>query len=239
MAPPRSATIYQPRPPTPKLVAISVLLLLIGGVVGRLTAQPTLPATPGSNGGESATQNLDGPTRSENGVPTGFANTEAGAIAAATAYTSVLDGSTVLSPDERDAALDVIAASQARDRLGNALGSSSAVLEDALGLTPDALADPDFVARAVPAGYRVVSLSPDAATVEVWGTAVFVAPGRQASSNQWSTVTVELAWERDDWKLVARRTAPGPTPPAVPAPQAGLGRAINAFAEYTHVPIPD
>jgi hypothetical protein len=75
--------------------------------------------------------------------------------------------------------------------------------------------------------------------VRVWGTSVFFAEGRQVVSGGWSTETVMLRWERDDWRLVAFDGHEGPTPPDTPTPGvANIGEQINAFERFAYVAPP-
>ena len=217
------------------VVAVAALVLFVlGALLGRLTA-PDAGAPDGSRPPADAPT---GPVAAVGGVPVGYARTEAGAVAAAVAYTQVLDGIGGLGAASREAALELIASDDARGQLSTELAASAGVIAESLGLTAEAVDDEEFVARPIPAGYRIDSFTQDAASVSVWGTAVFIAPGRQASSDGWSTVTVELVWENADWRVSSRETADGPTPPDTPTPPKGIGTAINAFQEFAHAPLP-
>jgi hypothetical protein len=62
---------------------------------------------------------------------------------------------------------------------------------------------------------RTTSRSTDAARVEVWQVSVLTVP--QAPTRQdWSTLTYELVWEHDDWRVTAETVQPGPYPAAWP-----------------------
>jgi hypothetical protein len=152
---------------------------------------------------------------------------------------AALDGERGLIETERLAVLDVIAAEDAREPLAASMASGFDILVQSLGLTPDVVQDPGFVARSVLAGYEAEAYDEEQATVRIWGTSIFFAEGRQAISGVWSTETATLRWERDDWRLVAFDSEEGPTPPDTPAPVApGIGERINSFDRFVHVPPP-
>jgi len=71
--------------------------------------------------------------------------------------------------------------------------------------------------RVAPLATRVVAESADAATVDVWYVGV-VAGERLPTYEEWVTETYRLVWERDDWRVAAHTSAPGPRPD--PGPQA-------------------
>ena len=73
----------------------------------------------------------------------------------------------------------------------------------------------------------------DRATVAIWATGVVLADGRPLAMPEWRTTEVELVWERDDWRLIAFATTPGPAPSlAGDASTAGIATRINAFIPY-------
>ena len=57
-----------------------------------------------------------------------------------------------------------------------------------------------------------MSLDTDRATVEVWAVLVVGVPTAGAARQAWRTVTVELAWEREDWRIDGWQARSGPTP---------------------------
>ncbi len=231
----RRHTGGQRRWPVP--VGAALALVALGAVLGRATASP--PPVEQERPGDASAPS-PGPSRVEASVPIGYERSGAGAVAAATAYTAALGSPGAFLDDQRGAMLDVIAANSSRERLGAEIAQSFDVPVEALGLTPEVIRDRDFVARPVPAGYRLISYSDDEAVVEVWGTAVFFVPGRQATSGEWTTVTVELRWQRGDWRLAATRSREGPAPPETPTPPTpDIGERLNDFNRYAHVPIPE
>ena len=54
------------------------------------------------------------------------------------------------------------------------------------------------------------------AIVDVWSVLVVGVAGMGAPRQLWRTVTVDLVWERDDWRIDGWATVPGPTPALAP-----------------------
>jgi hypothetical protein len=231
------------RRPRPLLVLAGSGLLLLGILIGRATAAaPPPPLAEAERAAPAASEvwTVPGPTRVEAGAPVGFALTPAGAVAAAASYVTVLSGERMLVADERVSALTAIAAGDAAGELIQAVTPGMEIVVEGLGLTPEVVDDPGFVARSVPAGYRLDAYTDDEATVHVWHTSMIYAEGRHAVAGAWGTEVVRLRWEREDWRLVAFSSEEGPTPPSSAAsavPDVGL--AINSFAWFSHGPYPE
>ena len=63
-----------------------------------------------------------------------------------------------------------------------------------------------------PMAWKVESLRANEASVDVWTVTVLSAEEVAAPQSEWVTVTVDLEWVDDGWKLDALRDNPGPTP---------------------------
>lgn len=227
------------------LVLAAFAVLLAGLLLGRATATPR-PAVPSQASASGATEPAGqgipgtGPDRVEGGVPVGYARTEAGAVAAAAQYVAAFDGERGLVEADRRAVLDVIAADDARDDLAGRMRPGMELVAEQFGIDEGVARGPGFVARSVVVGHELAGYDGEEATVRVWATSIFFAEGRQAVTGGWSTETVRLRWERDDWRLVGFTSEEGPTPPDTPTPAtAGIGERINAFDRFVHVPAPE
>ncbi len=218
----------------PALAFAAVAMLALGVLIGRATTAPAPAPAPAPS---QPTAQGAGPSRLQDGVPVGYARTEAGAVAAAAQYVAAFDGERGLIEEERLAVLDVIAADDTREQLATQMSAGTALIAEQLGVDEDVARDPGFVSRSVVAGYELTAHDADQAMVAVWATSIFFAEGRQAISGIWTTETVTLRWERDDWRLVTFESEEGPTPPDTPTPAVPqIGRDINAFERFAHVP---
>jgi hypothetical protein len=251
------------------MVLLAVVLFLGGMVIGRAsmtggrqdggaatattapaasqTPSPTVAATPGTAAAapaEAAAATKVGPRRFEAGVGVGYAHSQQGAVAAAANFTRVLSSDLILDETRRRAAIDVLAAPEARSRLQKTFDQAVASLRQGLGVTGAAGQDAKVLLRATPVGWRVAAYDTGTARVAIWVTSVggsiggaSAVPIREAGG----TTTVDLRWAGGDWKQVGSTTVDGPVPigdvaPPTAAPEL-LGKA-NEFKEFTYAPGP-
>jgi hypothetical protein len=249
------------------LTLLAVVLFLGGLVVGRAsmtrdqaggaapattaaaataTPSPTVAATPGTAAAPAAATATKGvgPRRIENGVKVGYAHSREGAIAAAANYTTALSSDLILDPVRRKAAIDTLAAPEAKARLQKRFDQAVASLRSGLGVT-GATTDAQVLLRATPVGWRVEEYSDRAATVAIWVTSVGGSIGGTDGPvpirEGWGTTAVELRWAGGDWKQVDSTTTDGPVPIADVAPPTAAGELVsqaNEFKEFTYAPGP-
>jgi hypothetical protein len=251
------------------LVLGAVVLFLGGLVVGRATmtgspeatpaattppaataAPPATAATPDATtaaaaGAAAATSRTVGPRRYLEGVGVGYARSQEGAVAAAANFTRVLSSDLILDTRRRRAAIDVLAAPEARGRLQRTFDQAVASLRQGLGVTGAAAEDAQVLLRATPVGWRVEDYGGGSAKVAIWvtsvGGSIGGAQGPVPIREAWGTTTVTLRWAGGDWKQVDSTTVDGPVPIADVAPPTAapelLGKA-NEFKEFTYAPGP-
>ena len=252
------------------LVLLAVILFLGGLVVGRATmtgnpqattASTTPPAattappatataatpdgTAAASGTGAVTNRAVGPRRHLDGVGVGYARSQEGAVAAAANFTRVLSSDLILDTRQRRAAIDVLAAPEARGRLQRTFDQAVASLRQGLGMTGPAAQDAQVLLRATPVGWRVEDYGAGSAKVAIWVTSVGGstggATGQVPIREAWGTTTVTLRWVGGDWKQVDSTTVDGPVPIADVAPPTAapelLGKA-NEFKEFTYAPGP-
>ena len=221
-------------PPGWALAGIGLALLAGGVLAGRATADsdpaPAAQPPPATDQADEAPG--PGPTGVEAGMPTGFAPDEAGAVAAATAYTVALGGP-LLFEDRLDEALEVAATEDSRDEIEQQFAEGAELLTERLNLD-----DREVLAPTAPAGYRLEDFAEgQRATVAVWAAGFMIA-GEAPVPAGWTTTTVELEWTGDDWKLAGLSSTDGPAPPD----EADAGAVANTVSEmkrfepYRHVP---
>jgi hypothetical protein len=253
--------------PTLLTMALLAVVLFLGGlVVGRASMtrsqepatpaaapattaapSPTVAAAPDAAAGTpaAAATRVVGPRRVENGVKVGYARSQQGAVAAAANYTTALASDLILDQAWRRAAIDTLAAPEARARLQRTFDQAVAELRSGLGVTGAAADGAQVLLRVTPVGWRVSEYSTTAATVAIWvtsvGGSIGGADGPVPIREGWGTTTVDLRWVDDDWKLVESVTRDGPVPIADVAPPTAAPQLVSeadTFKEFTYAPGP-
>jgi hypothetical protein len=199
------------------LLAVLGLLLVIGG--GSGSGEPAIPPP--------------GPTHTQAGIPVGYADTRAGASAAATGYAIALGGRRGVDPELRPAALaavtDVNAAPAVAARLVDRAGA-----DDATGLLSAWRSGQPLVARVLPLTVQVMSFTSSSAEVTVWTLAVLGTQRMGQVTAGWSTERLSLVWQ-GDWKIRDWTSSGGPVP-ATYQPTTGLAEFLTAEAGMRQVP---
>jgi hypothetical protein len=249
------------------LVLLAIVLFLGGMVIGRAsmtrdrdggaatatsapaaaaTPSPTVAATPGTAAAapaEGAATKV-GPRRFKAGVGVGYARSQQGAVAAAANYTSVLSSDLILDTTRRRAAIDALAAPEAKARLQKTFDQAVVSLRQGLGVTGGADDGTQVLLRATPVGWRVEDYDNGAAKVAIWVTSVGGSIGGKVPvpiREGWGTTTVTLRWAGGDWKQVESTTTDGPVPIADVAPPTAAPELVdkaNEFKEFTYAPGP-
>jgi hypothetical protein len=210
------------------------------------TPAPTVasPGTAAAPAAAAATKGV-GPRRIENGVKVGYAHTREGAIAAAANYTTALSSDLILDSARRKAAIDTLAAPEAKARLQKTFDQAVASLRSGLGVTGAAGDGAQVLLRATPVGWRVEEYSDRAARVAIWVTSVGGSIGGTDGPvpirEGWGTTTVDLRWAGGDWKQVDSTTTDGPVPIADVAPPTAAPELVSKaseFKEFTYAPGP-
>jgi len=246
------------------MVLVAVVLFLGGMVIGRATmtrgdpvggatattapaataAPPsTAAAAPGTAAAPAeAAASRVGPQRFEAGVGVGYARSQKGAVAAAANYTRVLSSDLILDKARRRAAINALAAPEAKARLQKTFDQAVVSLRQGLGLKEADRAQ--VLLRATPVGWRVEQYGKGSARVAIWMTSVGGSVGGNVPvpvREGWGTTTVELRWAGGDWKQVDSTTTDGPVPIADVAPPTAAPELVdqaNKFKEFTYAPGP-
>jgi hypothetical protein len=180
-----------------------------------------------------------GPRRVVDGVPVGYAHSQAGAVAAATNYATVLSSPLILDADRRHRAIQRLAAPRAAAGLQRAFDQTVPLIAKGLGARVGA--GGEVVLRAIPVGWRLDRYDAAAAQVAIWATGVGGSLAGTPVQEGWGVTTVRLQWSGGDWKLVSTSTSDGPVPIAdeqTPTAPAQLVPAAQAFKEYHYAPGP-
>ena len=247
------------------MVLVAVVLFLGGMVIGRATmtrgdpvggatattapaataAPPsTAAAAPGTAAAPAeAAASRVGPQRFEAGVGVGYARSQKGAVAAAANYTRVLSSDLILDKARRRAAINALAAPEAKARLQKTFDQAVVSLRQGLGVKEADRAQ--VLLRATPVGWRVEQYGKGSARVAIWVTSLGGSLGGQGGTvpvrEGWGTTTVKLRWARGDWKQVDSTTTDGPVPIGDVAPPTATGELVgqaSEFKEFTYAPGP-
>jgi hypothetical protein len=251
-------------------MALLALVLFLGGlVIGRAsmtrdragataapattapavtaTPAPAETATPGTAAAatEGAAASRVGPRRFVKGVGVGYARSQQGAVAAAANYSSVLSSALILDTARRRAAIDTLAAPEAKAGLQKTFDQAVASLRKGLGVTGADTDNVQVLMRANPVGWKVDDYRDGTARVAIWVSGVTGSIGGTGPPvpirEGWGTTTMNLRWVKGDWKLVDSTTVDGPLPiadvsPPTPAPE--LVSKASEFKEFTYAPGP-
>jgi hypothetical protein len=248
------------------MVLLAMVVFLGGLVIGRATmtrspagspaatTPPATAATPSTAAQgpsaaapaqASAVTSEVGPRAWRNGVGVGYARDQEGAVAAAANYTRVLSSDLILDDARRRAAIDTLAAPEAKGRLQKTFDQAVASLRSGLGVTGAAGKDTQVLMRATPVGWRVVEYDSRAAKVAIWVTSVAGSLGQTSQPapirEGWGTTTVQLRWAAGDWKQVDSTTTDGPVPIADVSPPTAAPELVDQasqFKEFTYAPGP-
>lgn len=207
-------------------------LIMVVGVVVLLIAAIAFANQGGGGGSDGAKEKQSdtagaGPTaatgtkpvQGKNGtIASGFAHDEQGAQSAASNYAVALGSAEMFDKTKRDGILQathdpaVVATLQADMTKAYSPGFLANVGLKEDGSTPAGLT---FVSRTIPVGTKVTAQGADAATVEVWCTGLVGMAGEGSTkpvTATWFTITEQLKWVGDDWKIESSSQAEGPTP---------------------------
>ncbi|MHB8510235.1 MAG: hypothetical protein ACYDGR_16590 [Candidatus Dormibacteria bacterium] len=195
--------------------------------ISRATPQTRAVTVPGS-----------GASRTENGVPVGYPQSESGAVAAATNYTQFLNGPLLLAPDKYRAAVGTVAAPEAKDKLIQDAERSLAAEQNNLQLVTNAARGIPVSIAAYPLAYHVNNYSSSVVEVALWVVSVVGENGQLAPSQAWDTITVDLEWTNGDWKETSAGSTPGPVPVLGQAPvqTKDLPAQLKDFRVFSYAP---
>jgi hypothetical protein len=173
------------------------------------------------------------------GVPVGYAHTEEGAVAAALNYGAVAARKEFLSPRRRKIILGIAATPAfAREYERLASPALAAALRGPLGQGFKAGAPTIY--QSAPLAYRVVSYTPQRATVSGWGMALSGNTIGFTPQVDFETTTSTLMWSEGDWKVSGGSSTDGPTPrlseQSKPTPAAQLVQGLQDMRTVHYEP---
>ncbi|MHC0434185.1 hypothetical protein ACX6XY_29045 [Streptomyces sp. O3] len=230
------------------------LVTVVGVVVLLIAAIAFANRGDGGGGGDSGSGGSPGAaptaasgkapaTGQQNGIPTGYARDREGAQSAAANYAAALGSDGMFNESRRHAIVDTVADPSARSKLRAGFDADySQEFLKKVGLKKDgsAPAGNTFVSRTMPIGTKATAYSDSKATIEVWSSGLFGLTGEGSTNpvtNSWFTVTVQLKWTGDDWKVLETSQKTGPTPvngdnPASRSDE--IAEAVENFGGFTY-----
>lgn len=217
----------------PKVVlaaGVAVVLALGGFVAGRTSGRPA-GDDPAPSPSPQA-QAFRGPTRFENGVPLGYAQSQEGAVAAAVNFAGVITSQRALDREGYTAAIRRISAPDAADAQVQKVEPFLESLEERK-LPTKAELGIGVAIRYAPLAFQVAAFDGDTATVKVWGANVVGVEQESLPVAVWGTTTIRLRWVDGDWRMTDQANEPVSTvPQSVQQPSttiAGLTPELGAF----------
>ncbi len=177
------------------------------------------------------------------GIPSGFAHDRQGAESAAANYAVALGSAEMFNKERRDAILQSIIVPDLVPDFESTLDKAySPDFNKNVGLNEDGTTPKGFtfVSRTSPIGTKVTKSSTDAATVEVWCGGLLGLAGESSTNpvtSSWFTITIQLEWTNDDWKIVTHSQKDGPAP--VPGDERAssaddMAKAVQEYGGFTY-----
>jgi hypothetical protein len=216
-------------------VATAVVTVLLAGVLlagigssdtDRTDDDPAAPAVPSAVGVVAA-----GPMTEREGLPAGFTQDQAGAVAAAVAYATAPQRWLYFSDDQLVAAIHAIATPQADGPLADETLAEVRAARSQLGASPGRVW---WLVR--PMAWRLESFGVERASVAVWTVTILSAEEVAIPQSEWVTVTIDLEWVGGDWRVGGVRDTAGPTPVQGPGDQPwDAGPFDEALAGFTRM----
>jgi hypothetical protein len=208
------------------LTGVTVASLIRGGAAGGAEARSYPSPAPSPQA-----QTLPGPREYSDGIPAGFARSRAGAVAAATRY--ILTGQALLDLDPR-AAEEGVRRMTAAEAAGRLVDDTLRQLRDAREALSGGTGP--IVFRQAVLAYRVEAFTPERARVAVWNVGVLARQGVAPPQAGWAISTLDLVWERGDWRIWAETVVPGPAPilndSTPPATARQLLASLEGFVDF-------
>ena len=173
----------------------------VGIAIGRATVSGSRSAAPAQPTSGPSQSSSTGPTREQNGVPVGYAHTQAGAVAAATNFTRVLTSTPLLvEPDALRSAYATVAVPSQAEAFRRQADQAIAVFNNRLQLVTNAARGAQTAVQTFPLSYTVRAYTAAAATVDVWAVTVIAQQGTTVPLSAWGSTTVDLQWVNGDWR---------------------------------------
>ncbi|MEV6395703.1 hypothetical protein AB0M39_13130 [Streptomyces sp. NPDC051907] len=204
------------------ITVVGIVVLLIAAIAfanqGGGDEDAPGETTKGAASQPTAATGVKPVTGKDGQIPSGYAKDEQGAQSAAANYAVALGSDGMFkSGTRRDIVQTIHDPAVVTGLLSSLDKAYSPGFLANIGLTADGAAPAGltFVSRTVPVGTKVTGLNGDKATVEVWCTGLVGLAGKDSTkpvTETWFTITQNLTWVGNDWKIVSSTQKEGPTP---------------------------
>ncbi|MFV0135059.1 hypothetical protein ACLGIH_17875 [Streptomyces sp. HMX87] len=223
-------------------------LVTVVGVVVLLIAAIAF-ANRGGDDSATGTEAADKPETAataptgERPVQSGFSRDEQGAQSAAANYAVALVSADILQPVRRAELVQQVFVADKQAALADKFDRAyTKEFLNSIGLDENgnATGGGTYVSRTMPIGTKVTSYSDTTATVEVWCTGVFGTAGEKSTNpvtSDWFTMTLQLRWVDNDWKVdsFSQKDGPAPVPGDNKASNADeMAKAVKEYGGFTY-----
>lgn len=227
------------------LFAVALATLFVGVAVGGLFARTqgsttSKVAQPAMQAPAVKAMVSPGPSRFDGFTPVGYQRSEAGAVAAASAYTAMVTELIRRPEAEIRAAARLIATPEAANAVEESLVQPISSIRSTLALAAEQNPNGRALIRTVPLGSRLVSYSSESARVDVWAMGIVgieVSSSGQAGVNPapeslFTITSYTLTWDQGDWHVADYRYAEGVGPALSKTPTPQTTQLIDFAAQY-------
>jgi hypothetical protein len=230
------------------VTVVGVVVLLIAAIAfANRGGDDSSSSAQGTGGQPNATTTAPTgtkPVQSTPGtIPTGYAHDAQGAQSAAANYAVALGSSDMFAKTTRDTLLQAIITPTRVAGLEAALDKAyTPEFNETLGLNRDGSPPTGytFVSRTSPIGTKVTQTSEAVTTVDVWCGGLLGLAGANSTNpvtSSWFTITMELEWTSNTWKIVTHSQKDGPSP--VPGDDKAssadeMAKAVEEYGGFTY-----
>ncbi|MEU1872659.1 MULTISPECIES: hypothetical protein [unclassified Streptomyces] len=223
------------------VTVVGVVVLLIAAIAFANRGGDDSASSEGDTGDKPKTS-ATAPTGTRP-VQSGFAHDEQGAQSAAANYAVALGSDGMFDKAKRDPILQaIIVPDRVADFEATLDKAYSPEFNKNVGLNKDGSTPKGytFVSRTSPIGTKVTKSSTDSTTVEVWCSGLLGLAGQNSTApvtSSWFTITMQLAWVNDGWKIVthSQKDGPAPIPGDDKASNADeMAKAVQEYGGFTY-----
>jgi hypothetical protein len=190
------------------LVAVAAAAVFVTGMAAHAAVANGGPRP--SGGGESAVAapTEDAPRPAAGGIRLGFPRTRDGAREAALTFAATVPQQLMYATPEQ--VVDIVTATSADGATEASPAEVSASVTEAQAALVGGYGNAWWIVT--PLAVRVDAYDGERAQVSVWVVRVLSRAAVASPQTSWAVTTLELVWERGDWRVWSSDDSPGPSP---------------------------